>query len=179
MGPRVALCESAQGARYAPEDVYEESRRGQRLCQPICETSGPRSSTSESPSNRYGRSTNPPKLSRRANSGMNREISVWGWRLIIVWLGVRVLPAPPHNPIQTEIFRCRANRAVPAGFLCGPFVSADGRPNVTAFFAAVVSAPQNRVSRKRRPTVAETSSNGRQLNVPLLRSKYFSDCCPL
>lgn len=86
---------------------------------------------------------------------------------------------PVNNPIQTEIFRCRANRAVPAGFLCGRFVSADGRPNVTAFFAAVVSAPQNRVSRKRRPTVAETSSNGRQLNVPLLRSKYFSETAAL
>jgi heme-degrading monooxygenase HmoA len=31
--------------------------------------------------------------------------------LIIAWLEVRVLPAPPRSPTQTEISRCRANRA--------------------------------------------------------------------
>ena len=40
------------------------------------------------------------------------------------------------------------------------FVSADERLNVTAFFDAAVPAPQNPVSRKQRPTVAKTRSNG-------------------
>jgi AraC-like DNA-binding protein len=36
---------------------------------------------------------------------------VKGSRQIIVWLEVRVLPAPPRSPTQTEIARCPANWA--------------------------------------------------------------------
>jgi hypothetical protein len=39
------------------------------------------------------------------------------WRLIMAWLEVRVLSAPPRSPIQTEISRCHANSAELAGFL--------------------------------------------------------------
>jgi hypothetical protein len=42
------------------------------------------------------------------------------------------------------------------GFSCGGFVSADDQLNVTGLFVAAVSAPQNPVSRKQRPIVAET-----------------------
>jgi hypothetical protein len=38
-------------------------------------------------------------------------------RLIITWLEVRVLPAPPRSPIQTEISRCRANSVLLASRL--------------------------------------------------------------
>jgi hypothetical protein len=31
------------------------------------------------------------------------------WRLIIIWLEVRVLPAPPHSLVGTEIFSLSAN----------------------------------------------------------------------
>ena len=36
-------------------------------------------------------------------------------QLIIVWLEVRVLPAPPRSPAQTEIFQFSANSPEPAG----------------------------------------------------------------
>ena len=39
-------------------------------------------------------------------------------------------------------------------------VSADDRLNVTGLFYAVVSVPQNPVSWKQKPTLAETCSNG-------------------
>jgi hypothetical protein len=35
---------------------------------------------------------------------------------ITAWLEVRVLPAPPRSPIQTEIFLGHANGAELAGF---------------------------------------------------------------
>jgi hypothetical protein len=38
---------------------------------------------------------------------------------IIVWLEVRVLPAPPRSPVQTEISRCSANSAELVGFPAG------------------------------------------------------------
>ena len=38
-------------------------------------------------------------------------LNAQSWRLIIVWLEVRVLPAPPRSPAQTEISRFRANRS--------------------------------------------------------------------
>ena len=40
-------------------------------------------------------------------------------RPIIVWLEVRVLPAPPRSPIQTEISGCRASSAELVGFRAG------------------------------------------------------------
>jgi hypothetical protein len=42
------------------------------------------------------------------------------WRLIIVWLEVRVLPAPPHSPLQTEISQSPTNSPELAGFREGP-----------------------------------------------------------
>ena len=74
------------------------------------------------------------------------------------------LRPPPRIPIQTEISRCSANSAEFVGFragfcLCSRSVECDG------LFDAAVSVAQNPVSRKRRPTVAETCSNGWQLNV--------------
>jgi hypothetical protein len=48
----------------------------------------------------------------------------------------------------------RPNSTELAGFSCGRFLL-----NVTGRFNAVVSAPQNPVSRKQRPTVVETRSN--------------------
>ena len=75
-------------------------------------------------------------------------------------LEVRVLPAPPRSPIQTEISRCHANSAELAGFRAGAFSLLTIGLSVIGLFDAAVSA----VSRKRRPTMAETRSNGRQLN---------------
>ena len=40
-------------------------------------------------------------------------LNAQSWRLIIVWLEVRVFPAPPRSPAQTEISQFNANR--PAG----------------------------------------------------------------
>jgi hypothetical protein len=37
-------------------------------------------------------------------------LNAQSWRLIIVWLEVRVLPAPPRSPAQTGISRFSANR---------------------------------------------------------------------
>jgi hypothetical protein len=63
--------------------------------------------------------------------------------------------------MQTEISRCHADSAELVDFRAGGFVSADYRLNVTGlFFDAAVSAPQNPVSRKQRPIVAETRSHG-------------------
>jgi hypothetical protein len=53
-------------------------------------------------------------------------------------------------------FRIRSIRAI----IPGISISADDRLSVTGLFDAAVSAPQNPVSRKQRPTVAETRSNG-------------------
>jgi hypothetical protein len=36
-------------------------------------------------------------------------LNAQSWRLIIVWLEVRVLPAPPRSLTQTEISRFSAN----------------------------------------------------------------------
>ena len=36
-------------------------------------------------------------------------LNAQSWRLIIVWLEVRVLPAPPRSLTQTEISRFNAN----------------------------------------------------------------------
>jgi hypothetical protein len=69
------------------------------------------------------------------------------------------LRPPPRSPIQTEISRCRANSAELVGFRVGDFVSVADRLNVTGLFDAAVSAQQNPVSRKRRPTSVETRSN--------------------
>ena len=43
-------------------------------------------------------------------------LNAQSWRLIIVWLEVRVLPTPPRSPAQTEISQFSANSPEPAGF---------------------------------------------------------------
>jgi hypothetical protein len=43
-------------------------------------------------------------------------LNAQSWRLIIVWLEVRVLPAPPRSPTQTEISRFIVNSPELAGF---------------------------------------------------------------
>jgi hypothetical protein len=95
------------------------------------------------------------KLSPLRKLRHEREISVWGWWLIIVWLEVRVLPTPPRSPIQTEISRCHANSAEPPGFRAGALSLLSIGLSVIGLFDAAISAPQNPVSRKRRPTMAE------------------------
>ena len=42
-------------------------------------------------------------------------LNAQSWRLIIVWLEVRVLPAPPRSLVQTEISRLVANSPELAG----------------------------------------------------------------
>jgi hypothetical protein len=38
MGARVTICDTVQRSRNAVENVYEGSRRGQWVCQPLCES---------------------------------------------------------------------------------------------------------------------------------------------
>ena len=99
-----------------------------------------------------------------------------GQRLIIVWLEVRVLPAPPRSPIQTEISRCHANSAEPPGFRASALSLLTTGWNVTGLFDAAVSALQNPVSRKQRPTVAESDRRSDDLSVrrvPFLMSVRY------
>jgi hypothetical protein len=91
----------------------------------------------------------PPNMSRpqQASARPHRKF---------VWLEVRVLPAPPRSPAQTGISRFSANRPRTDGDLCTHFVSAICRLNCWDRFGAFVSAPQNRVSRRRRLALVET-----------------------
>jgi 7,8-dihydropterin-6-yl-methyl-4-(beta-D-ribofuranosyl)aminobenzene 5'-phosphate synthase len=56
-------------------------------------------------------------------------LNAQSWRLIIVWLEVRVLPAPPRSLAQTEISRFIANRrelaGIPVTYAEGPALIAD------------------------------------------------------
>ncbi len=77
-------------------------------------------------------------------------------RSIIVWLEVRVLPAPPRTLSNREI-SSRLRKGPPIGGLRRRRFALRGdlfRPG--GIFRRVVSGPQNPVSRKRRPSSAET-----------------------
>jgi hypothetical protein len=76
--------------------------------------------------------------------------------LIIVWLEVRVLPAPPRSLAQTEISRLVLNSPRTSGDSCTRFVSASCRLDIRDRFGSFVSAHQNSVSPRRRPVLVET-----------------------
>jgi hypothetical protein len=61
----------------------------------------------------------------------------------------------PTEHVRPRQDGCRSSPRRIGGFSCGGFVSADDQLNVTGLFDAAVSAPQNPVSRKQRPTVTE------------------------
>jgi hypothetical protein len=56
-------------------------------------------------------------VSDHSGLSANRAVllNAQSWRLIIVWLEVRVLPAPPRSFVQTEISRLVANSPELAG----------------------------------------------------------------
>jgi hypothetical protein len=76
--------------------------------------------------------------------------------LIIVWLEVRVFPAPPRSLTQTEISRFSAKSPEPAGIRAPISLSAICLLDFQGLFGAFVSASQNRVSRQWEPVLVET-----------------------
>src|SRR6516165_1993495 len=83
-------------------------------------------------------------------------LNAQSWRLIIVWLEVRVLPGPPRSPAQTEISQFNANRPQFGGDLCTHFISAICRLDCRDRFEVFVSALENCVSRRRELALVET-----------------------
>jgi hypothetical protein len=61
-------------------------------------------------------------------------LNAQSWRLIIVWLEVRVLPAPPRSPAQTGISWFSANRPE-LGAICARILS----PQSAAWIAGTAS----------------------------------------
>ena len=89
--------------------------------------------------NRLVGSSSPPSPPLSLQAGT--LLSAQSTRLIIVWLEVRILPAPPHSPIQTEISRCLANSAELVGFRAGALSLLTIGLSVIGLFDAAVSAP--------------------------------------
>jgi hypothetical protein len=95
-------------------------------------------------------------VSDRAFSNRAGVLNAQSWPLIIVWLEVRVLPAPPRSLAQTEISRLVLNSPRTSGDSCTRFVSASCRLDIRDRFGSFVSAHQNSVSPRRRPVLVET-----------------------
>jgi hypothetical protein len=76
--------------------------------------------------------------------------------LIIVWLEVRVLPAPPRSLVKAEISSLGASSRQTGGDSRTRFVSVICHLDFRGRFGVFVSASQNRVSRLSRLVLAET-----------------------